>query len=94
MGRTSTHPSCQNHPWVVHRRIRHAIHRWVVHRRIRHAARGVIGRIAEVDIADVSAGELFAVDVDAEAVVVDQREQIIAIVRRDGLIKFNGDGLT
>ena len=48
------------------------IHRWVVHRRIRHAARGVIGRIAKVDIADVSAGELFSVDVDVEAVVVDQ----------------------
>ena len=37
-----------------------------------HAARGVIGRIAKVDIADVSAGELFSVDVDVEAVVVDQ----------------------
>ena len=70
------------HRWVVHRCIRHAgtihrrkyidVHRWVVHRRIRHAARGVIGRIAKVDIADVSAGELFSVDVDVEAVVVDQ----------------------
>ena len=34
------------------------------------------------------------VDIDRETVVADQRGEVITLVRGDGLIKFNSDGIT
>ena len=55
---------------------------------------GVSYRTAEIDGVDVGRIERLPVDIDRENVVADQSGEVITLVRGDGLIKFNGDGIT
>ena len=60
----------------------------------RYVSGGISGRTTEIDGVDVGAIERLPVDIDRETVVADQRGEVITLVRGDGLIKFNGDGIT